>query len=818
MLRKPPHRGTHPPLKILRALAAVTLLPAFLAGGIACTRGIVLASGRARGGPSDVKPLPAPPATTELRRNRIVRIALTTGSRERVVIASTGEGYRALDAATREPVWKDSWREPMTIGIRGAHPTEGRIYRVQVGSFDNKDAAEAVAARLREQLGVPVLVAWSPERKTWRIRAGEAASREEIGPIINKLRETGYPDAWIADEAIPQKEQSGLVLLDANYDTRPLEMKAIVLEPASDSAVLTVDGAGYRGSLEIRLDASGALRVINAVPVESYLRGVVPSELGPLVYPELEALKAQAVAARTYIYRNLGQFADDGYDICDSPRCQAYGGVKVEHPLSDRAVQETDGEIAMYQGIPINALYTSTCGGHTEDCSEIFPEQAAPYLMGVRCAPEERTRRERRIVLTASEGLVAAPAADAEAAALLAVHGLLPSSALTPAMLTGLVSEEEAGRWIEETGAACGFASSHRLRGTRAGRRAHGANDEAAGTGAAPKPADTHPAGGAGEADEAEGEGASAPPAGTTAAALARRIVDRLGWGSRVDLYVSREDARSWFPDDPSGLSDADAAAVAYFIDQKGWPADASGAPAPERAATRGDLVRLLAFVARSCDLFALDEGIVRGGGGGELTLTGKTGGTKAVAPDAWLFADYGSGPVPVRRMGVVPGDKIRFHLGTGDQIDQATLLPGRQGSSDDRYSSASSWEVAYTPDDLSKRLDDYLGSGRLLDIVPVRRGVSGRVTEIKIVGSNGSAVIRGFSIRTALGLKENLFTVDRQKDRSGALKRIVFNGRGWGHGVGMCQVGAYGMALRGLSYREILTHYYSGITLQRLL
>src|SRR5262249_26853290 len=162
---------------------------------------------------------------------------------------------------------------------------------------------------------------------------------------------------------------------------------------------------------------------------------------------------------------------------------------------------ETDGEIAMYQGIPINALYTSTCGGHTEDASEIFPEQAAPYLMGVPCAPEERTRRERRIVLTASEGLVAAPAADAEAAALPPVHGLLPRSALSSRMLTGLVSEEEAGRWIEETGAACGFASAHRLRGARAGRHSHRANAKQAGTVASPKAEDTNEAAEAGETD-----------------------------------------------------------------------------------------------------------------------------------------------------------------------------------------------------------------------------------------------------------------------------------------------------------------------------
>lgn len=793
-----------PPLKILRAPAVAALVLGLVFSGAPSSRAlVVLGANRLhrRPKPAVVHPTPPPPAATELRRNRTVRIAITTG-RERVVIAASGGAYRALDAASRASVWKDSWREAMTIGIRGAHPTEGRIYRAQVGSFDSRAGAEAVAARLREQLGAPVIVAWSPERKTWRIRAGEGSSREEIGPIIGRLRESGYPDAWIADEAVPQKEESGLVLLDANYETRSLETKAILLEPASDSAVLSVDGTGYRGSLEVRLDASGGLRVIDVVPVESYLRGVVPTELGPAVYPEIEALKAQAVAARTYVYRNLGQFADDGYDICDSPRCQAYGGVKAEHPLSDRAVQETEGEIAMYNGAPINALYTSTCGGHTEDASEIFPEQAAPYLLGVRCAPEEGTRREGRVVLTASGGLIAASAPAAEAAALLQVHGLLPRGALNPAMLAGPVTEEEAGRWIDGIGASCGLAGSHRPGGASADRRTPSGKKE---------PADEAPAEGGAV------EGAGEAPAGTTVAALARRLVDRLGWGGRVELFVAREDAHSWFPDDPPGLSDAEAAATAYFLDQKGWPADAGGAPDPGRAATRGDLARLLAFAARACDLFTLGEGIVRAGSAEGLTLTGKSAGTRVFAPDAWLFADYGEGPVPVKRMGVVPGDKILYHLGPGGRVDLATLLPGRQGISDDRYSSASAWEVAYAPEDLAKRLDDYLGSGRLLDIVPARRGVSGRVTEIKISGSNGSAVIKGFSIRTALGLKENLFTVDRQKDRTGALKRVVFKGRGWGHGVGMCQVGAYGMALRGISYRGILSHYYSGITLERL-
>jgi peptidoglycan hydrolase-like amidase len=155
------------------------------------------------------------------------------------------------------------------------------------------------------------------------------------------------------------------------------------------------------------------------------------------------------------------------------------------------------------------------------------------------------------------------------------------------------------------------------------------------------------------------------------------------------------------------------------------------------------------------------------------------------VIPDAWLFADYGAGPVPVRRNGHRAGGQDPLPTSeTATASTRRRFLPGRQGSSDDRYSSVSSWEVAYASDELAKKLDTYLGSGRLIDIVPVRRGVSGRVTEIRITRVEGLVVIRGFSIRTALGLKENLFTIDRQKDRSGALKRVVFNGRGWGHGV----------------------------------
>ena len=121
------------------------------------------------------------------------------------------------------------------------------------------------------------------------------------------------------------------------------------------------------------------------VSVEEYLRGVVPKEMGPELYDRLEALKAQTVAARTYTLKNLGEFADEGYDICATPRCQVYGGMGVEHPLSDEAISETSGEVMVFDGQLVEALYSSTCGGHTENVNVIFPLKDQPYLKGVAC-------------------------------------------------------------------------------------------------------------------------------------------------------------------------------------------------------------------------------------------------------------------------------------------------------------------------------------------------------------------------------------------------------------------------------------------------
>jgi stage II sporulation protein D len=85
------------------------------------------------------------------------------------------------------------------------------------------------------------------------------------------------------------------------------------------------------------------------------------------------------------------------------------------------------------------------------------------------------------------------------------------------------------------------------------------------------------------------------------------------------------------------------------------------------------------------------------------------------------------------------------------------------------------------------------------------------------LIGATGTAHLRGGRIRSALGIREQLFVIDRERNEDGNVVAFEFIGRGWGHGVGMCQTGALGMAMAGMSYEKILKAYYTGIELTKI-
>ena len=189
-------------------------------------------------------------------------------------------------------------------------------------------------------------------------------------------------------EPSPGSPSGRLRLLEAEVELR----SARVAPAAGPAEGLSADATAYRGYLEVSA-AGETLRVVNVVNIEDYVRGVVPNEFS-LALPALEAVKAQAVAARTYALNHRAESASRPYDLCATSACQVYRGKSSEHPLADRAVEETRGLLLEYRGAPIEALYTSACGGHTEDAENIFAgERARPYLRGVACAPHARARK-----------------------------------------------------------------------------------------------------------------------------------------------------------------------------------------------------------------------------------------------------------------------------------------------------------------------------------------------------------------------------------------------------------------------------------------
>jgi stage II sporulation protein D len=140
----------------------------------------------------------------------------------------------------------------------------------------------------------------------------------------------------------------------------------------------------YRGEL-VFTAAKGLLKIINTVPLETYLPGVVTSEASDLSH--LEAYKVQAVAARTYTIKHLRNHLGEGYNMCDSTHCQFYTGLGAVSAKAQAASNATRGEMLLYRGEPAAAFYHSVCGGRTEDMTFVWPFEYKPYLISVRDGP-----------------------------------------------------------------------------------------------------------------------------------------------------------------------------------------------------------------------------------------------------------------------------------------------------------------------------------------------------------------------------------------------------------------------------------------------
>jgi len=160
-------------------------------------------------------------------------------------------------------------------------------------------------------------------------------------------------------------------------------LESPVVVRAADGGVVELRGATYRGAMLVQSAGRRGLTFVNRLDVESYLLGVVPKELGDVDESVFEAIKAQAVAARTYAVKYMGRRANLGFDVYPGTQDQVYGGVRAERELVTRAVRQTAGEVLTWGGEPITAYYHSTCAGRTAAIDEVWNVAPVPYLVSV---------------------------------------------------------------------------------------------------------------------------------------------------------------------------------------------------------------------------------------------------------------------------------------------------------------------------------------------------------------------------------------------------------------------------------------------------
>ena len=150
----------------------------------------------------------------------------------------------------------------------------------------------------------------------------------------------------------------------------------LLVQPASPDTIINIpfkdshpNMTQFRGSMRLRVTGSGGLQAVNVVPLDTYLRGVVAAEM-PASW-HLEAVKTQAVAARTYAWPRLG--GSGTFDILPTAGHQVYRGVLSEHPRSDAAIAQTAGLVLLHNGRVITAYFHASSGGHTEHSEFVWP-------------------------------------------------------------------------------------------------------------------------------------------------------------------------------------------------------------------------------------------------------------------------------------------------------------------------------------------------------------------------------------------------------------------------------------------------------------
>lgn len=734
-------------------------------------------------------------ATLALSPEPKIRVGLATNVRSAIVSTTSRLMSTNETGSTHVPLDVAQVRlEPRLLSPRPVISSEDN-YRLQVAGAASRDEAEQKAKEINEAFNEDSQVVLDAETNTWGLLVGSRLLRAEAEELSARLNDAGF-DATVyqstpatsssqaarssestvrlaARPSLPSREVVGFAVAARSFSS---SAPVILMSDDEARAPVRLNNRPYRGRIEVFANTRGTLTVVNVIGLEDYVRGVVANELSPGGYPSIEALKAQAIAARTYALRNRGQFMSQGFDILPTTRSQVYRGLSSEHPLSTRAVDETRGIIATYNGEPINALYTSTCGGRTEDAGNIF-NHAVPYLVGHECGIEGTAALSSFTVRTSREPAELRDEKNlvfARDVALLAAHNFSPfPSRISDDWLDDRVSLAEVRHWLAAV--------------ARISRQ--------------PAPVVT--------------EEIVQPPAFATAlntAVFGENRADTLLNNLDVEYLLAMRDS--------ADIPQINRADVALLVRDGCLSIFPDATLRPREKMSRGRVLHAISRLLESRGLFQLQKGTARPTAAGALVLRPAKGKeqTIKVSNQSYLFRQIGETLHPVNAVMLVGGEPVMFHVNSIGEVDYLEVRPAPSGAAAERFSPFTNWTRELSLGQVQARLARAArGIGPINDLRVAARGTSRRVIDLEVIGSAGTAHVRGGRIRSVLGLREQLFVIDRRYDSDGRVMSFIFTGRGWGHGVGMCQVGAYGLARQGLRFDEILKTYYTGIELTKM-
>jgi len=340
-------------------------------------------------------------SNTYAAANPDVKIGLffkPTAQSEMDISSDKGVAFNSYDSATNRynPVYSSVAGEVITVrkdsyytnsGLKytpvalTSNPTSGPFH-IQIQNVFNtyNDTLPIVESYIQKGIiAYPVYTDLG-----WNIWTGfyinKAAAEAAIGAVKDTLGENVYTVVEQVDTRIYGVNSLGNIKFMYASAKNLLRGKSLSTENLNPIKIGSSKFNSYRGQVEFLRKTDSDMTIINVLPLEEYLCGVVPNEME--AYSNVEALKAQAIAARTYTYKSINKHASSGFNLCSTTDCHVYKGLNSESAITNQVVVDTKDMIVTYNGGPVATLYYSSSGGKTEAAVNVWGTDF-PYLQSV---------------------------------------------------------------------------------------------------------------------------------------------------------------------------------------------------------------------------------------------------------------------------------------------------------------------------------------------------------------------------------------------------------------------------------------------------